>query len=151
MPLDKKDVLQKLMKYCAFQERCHQEVRQKILSYSIYGDELEEIIYELINSNYLNEERFAITFAGGKFRLKRWGKNRIRFELQQRNISQYCIDKAVNEIDAEDYQSCLEKLVDERLRMHSHIDLILAKDKVLKFCTAKGFEIDFVLKELRKY
>ena len=67
-----KEVLKKLLRYCAYQERCHKDVREKIMSYDVYGDDLDEIMLYLIEQNYLNEERFAITYASGKFRLKRW-------------------------------------------------------------------------------
>ena len=146
------EVIKKLMRYCAYQERCHQEVRQKIMDLGVYGDDLEEIIAQLIQDNYLNEERFAISFAGGKFRQKQWGKNKIMQALYQRNISDYCINKAISEIDDVDYANTIERLVAKHLEKNSQLELILAKDKTLKYLTqARGFEIDLILSELRKY
>jgi regulatory protein len=72
--VSKEDALKKLQRYCAYQDRCHQEARRKLLDLGIYGDDLEEIISELISDNFLNEERFARSFARGKFRIKGWGK-----------------------------------------------------------------------------
>ena len=146
-----KEVLKKLLRYCAYQERCHRDVREKIMSYDVYGDDLEEIMVYLIEQNYLNEERFAITYAGGKFRLKRWGRNKIRFELEHREISEYCIQKALNEIDEEEYETALTKLIEDQLNKDPKLDLLLAKDKTLKYCTGRGYEIDTVLRILRNY
>ncbi len=99
--MTKEEALDKLKRYCSYQDRCHQEVRSKILSLKIYGDWLEEIMSELIQEDYLNEERFARNYARGKFRIKGWGKVRIVNELRKRKISDYCIRKAVQEVDEE--------------------------------------------------
>lgn len=149
--LDRSEILKKMMHYCAYQERCHKEVNQKLANLGVYGYEAGELITELIEQNYLNEQRFAISFAGGKFRQKSWGKNKIRHELQKRELSEYCIEKALSEIEEEDYIDCIEELVKDQLDKNSTMDLLLAKDKTLKYCTGRGFEIDLVLKELRKY
>ena len=146
-----KEVLKKLLRYCAYQERCHKDVREKIMSYDMYGDDLDEIMLYLIEQNYLNEERFAITYAGGKFRLKKWGRNKIRFELEKRDISEYCIQKALNEIDEEEYEMALSELIEDQLHKDPKLDLLLAKDKTLKYCTGRGYEIDTVLRILRNY
>ncbi|MFO0505660.1 MAG: regulatory protein RecX, partial [Chryseotalea sp.] len=82
---------QKIYRYCAYQERCHQEVKQKLAEFALDSDTIEEIIGHLIAEGFLNEERFARTFASGKFRLKQWGKVRITRELESRNVSAYCI------------------------------------------------------------
>ena len=87
--VSKDDALKKLQRYCAYQERCHQEVRQKLLDLGIYGDDLEDIIAELITDNFLNELRFAQIYAGGKFRIKKWGRHRIRQELKKRKYRKY--------------------------------------------------------------
>ena len=115
-PFPGKDVaLQKMQRYCAFQERCHSEVRQKLLELSVYGDTLEEIIAELIADNYLNEERFARSYARGKFRTKAWGRNRIKQELKMRRVSEYCIRKGLEEIEEDDYLATLEKVIHKKL------------------------------------
>jgi len=92
------EALVKLQHYCAYQDRCHQEVRSKLLSIKVYGDQLEQVMASLIADNYLNEERFARSFARGKYRIKKWGHNRIRQELKMKNISDYCIRKAMKEV-----------------------------------------------------
>ncbi len=90
----------KIKQYCAYQERCHSEVRDKLYSFGLHKNEVEEIISTLITENYLNEERFAIHFAGGKFRMKQWGKVKIKKALKYKQVSDYCIRKALKEIDA---------------------------------------------------
>lgn len=99
--MTKEEALDRIQRYCAYQDRCHQEVRTKLLSLKIYGDWLEEIMSELIKQDFLNEERFAKNYARGKFRIKGWGKVRIVSELKKRRISEYCIRKALDEIDKE--------------------------------------------------
>ena len=93
--VSKEEALAKIQRYCAYQDRCHQEVRTRLLDMGVYADWLEEIIVQLIEENFLNEERFARSFARGKFRIKQWGRNRIRQELKKRNISAYCIRMAM--------------------------------------------------------
>ena len=84
------DALAKLQRYCAYQDRCHQEVRTKLIDLGVFGDTLEEIITDLIKDNFLNEERFARSYARGKFRMRKWGRIKIRQELKLRKISDYC-------------------------------------------------------------
>ena len=99
--------LEKIKYFCAYQERCHKEVTDKLYGFGIYGKEVEQIIATLIEENYLNEERFAIAFAGGKFRVKQWGRQKIKHELKLRGVSNYCINMALAEIDEESYIATL--------------------------------------------
>src|SRR6201996_8784258 len=93
--LSLEQALQKARHYCGYQERCHSEVKEKLYSFGLHKKEVEEALSTLIEENYLNEERFAIQYAGGHFRLKQWGKVKIRYELKQRQVSDYCIKKAL--------------------------------------------------------
>ena len=145
-----KDIaLQKLMHYCAYQERCHQEVRSKLLSLEIYGDDLEEIIAELITENFLNEERFAIAYAGGKFRMKKWGKIRIKQELKRRKISDYCIKKAMQEIDEEGYMEGLYALIEKKRKTEKETNEFKLKGRLAKYAMSKGFESYLVWQALK--
>ena len=85
------DALKKIKHYCAYQERCHSEVKEKLYSFGLYKQQVENILSKLIEDNYLNEERFAIAFAGGKFRMKHWGRKKIEYELRQKQVSTFCI------------------------------------------------------------
>lgn len=137
----KEIALEKLRKYCAYQERCHQEVRTKLLSIKIYGDWLEEIIVDLVEEGFLNEERYARTYARGKHNIKLWGRTKIKQELKKRQISDYCIRKAMEEIDPDQYLVNLHKVVqkyrDQRLTKYPDAQL---KVKTLQHAVGKGYE-----------
>lgn len=139
-----KEIFDKLKHYCAYQERCHQEVRQKLLELKVYGDDLENIILLLIEENYLNEERFAQLFSGGKFRMKGWGKVKIRQELKARQISEYCINKGLKEINEEDYLEKLKDLKEKKELTEKEKNPILRKKKIAHYLISKGYESDLV-------
>ena len=103
--LTREQALQKLKHYCAYQERCHKEVRDKLYQLGVWKKDQDEIIASLIEEKYLDEERFAIAYAGGKFRIKGWGKVRIRYALQQKQVSEYSIRKALKSISGDDYET----------------------------------------------
>ncbi|MEY4904838.1 MAG: regulatory protein RecX, partial [Bacteroidota bacterium] len=105
--LDKSAALSKLQRYCAYQERCHSEVRSKLLELGVYGDTLEEVIADLITDNYLNEERFATQYTLGKFNIKRWGKIKIKQELKSRHVSDYSIRQAFAQLHEDEYEATL--------------------------------------------
>lgn len=104
-----------ILHYCKYQERCHSEVRNKLYELGLYKEDVEWHISNLISEGALNEERFAIAFACGKFRMKQWGKEKIRQQLKLRKISEYCIKKALAEIDGYEYEATLKKLVEKKL------------------------------------
>ena len=97
------EALSKLQKYCAYQDRCHKEVEQKLKQMRMIPEAIEIIIVALIEDNHLNEERFAKAFVRGKFSIKKWGKVRLTLELKQRQLSKYIIKIALQEIDPNDY------------------------------------------------
>src|SRR5687767_12131092 len=112
--LTKEQALQKLRHYCAYQERCHVEAKEKLYSFGLRKQMVEESLAQLIEEDYLNEERFAIQFAGGKFRMKQWGRVKIKHALKQKQVSVYCINKALNELDSADYDKTLHKLAKQK-------------------------------------
>ncbi|MFM2138258.1 MAG: hypothetical protein RJA57_565 [Bacteroidota bacterium] len=146
--LSPEQALPKLRHYCAYQERCHQEVRDKLFELGVRVREHDTIIASLIEDNYLNEERFAVAFAGGKWRIKRWGRVRIRYELRQRQVSEYCIRKALKEIDEEEYREVLRKLVAEKCDSLRKESWPVRKKKVQAFAIGRGFEAAMVLEYL---
>jgi len=141
---EKDRALRKLQKYCAYQDRCHQEVRSKLLDLKIYGDDLEDIIVQLIEENFLNEERFARSYARGKFRIKNWGRTRILQELKRRKISAYCIKKAMEEIEEEDYEQTLLKLLEKKRKQLKEKKPFILKGKLAKYLIGKGYESGLV-------
>src|SRR3954463_14176962 len=119
MPLQKKyltkeQALQKLRQYCSYQERSHYEAEQKLWDLGVRKAEHDEIISTLIEEDYLNEERFARAFAGGKFRMKDWGRKKIYYALKENKVSEYNIKKAIKEIDEEDYKATLKDLAEKK-------------------------------------
>ena len=148
--VSKDDALKKLQRYCAYQERCHQEVRQKLLDLGIYGDDLEDIIVELIKDDFLNELRFAQIYTGGKFRIKKWGRYRIKRELKQRRISEYCIKKAMLEIDEDDYIKTLHEIFEKRLKIISEPNDFMTNGNLAKYAISRGFESDIIWREVKQ-
>lgn len=143
--LTPQQALPKLKKYCAYQERCHQEVLEKLYNYGVYKNDAQEIISQLIEEDYLNEERFALHFASGKFRMKQWGKMKIKYQLKQKNVSEYCIKKALLHIDKADYKKVLYKLADTKLAsLKSEKNIFIKKRKLQDFLLQRGFETELV-------
>jgi regulatory protein len=135
----------KIKHYCAYQERAHAEVKQKLYGYGLYKNEVELLISNLIEENYLNEERFAIAFAGGKFRIKQWGKTKIKYELAQKQVSAYCIKKALASILEEDYEKTLTKLAAEKLKtLTGETNIFTKKSKLQNYLVGKGYEFNVV-------
>jgi regulatory protein len=149
--LTKEQALQKLKQYCAYQERCHREVKEKLYALGVWKRDHDEIIATLIEENYLNEERFAIAYAGGKFRIKGWGRIKIKYELKQKQVSEYCIKKALKQIDESDYIAKLTKLATEKYQSLKGEQYLIRKKKTIDYLVGRGFELDlinFVISEL---
>lgn len=141
-------ILNKLRKYCAYQERCHEEVRSKLLSLHVHGALLDEAISKLIQEDFLNEERFASAYAGGKFRMKHWGRIRIRHALEKRKISSYCIQKALGEISEEDYLRALHALINTARKQYREEDPRIVRSKIIRFLLRKGYERDLIYAQI---
>ncbi len=139
-----KDALQKAASFCAYQERTQQEVRDRLREWGVWGDDAEEIIAELITQNYLNEERFAKSFAGGKFRVKGWGKRKIQQHLKQRGISGYNLEQAMREITPDDYRQTLTDLLDKKRRTLRDDNPLVVKQKLIRYAMSRGYESDLI-------
>lgn len=142
--LSKQEALQKLQRYCAYQDRCHQEVRSKLITLGVYGDRLEEVMVDLIKENFLNEERFARSYARGKFRFKCWGRLRITQELKKRKISDYLIRKALEEIPEENYQQELHHFLERKLTQIRSKNNFERKQKLAAYAIRRGFESEYI-------
>ncbi|MBK6826939.1 MAG: RecX family transcriptional regulator [Chitinophagaceae bacterium] len=136
--------LQKLKHYCAYQERCHSEVKEKLYSLGVWKKDHDGIISTLIEENYLNEERFAIAYAGGKWRVKHWGRVRIKYELKQKQISEYCIKKALKQIDEEEYLRVLNETAAAKYASLKNDQYLVRKKKTIDYLVNRGFEISLV-------
>lgn len=132
---------QKIQHYCAYQERSHAETRDKLYTLGLYKQEAESLLTKLIEENYLNEERFAIAFASGHFRIKQWGRVKIQYALGQKKVSPYCIKKALAGIDEADYEQTLTKLATAKLAtLKSEKNIFIKKAKLQNYLLQKGYE-----------
>ena len=149
--MSKEQALQKLRHYCSYQERCHAEVKEKLYSFGLYKQTVEECISQLIEENYLNEERFAIQFAGGKFRIKHWGRQKIKQTLKLKRVSDYCIRKAIQEIDEEQYSKTLSKLAAQKWRTikGAGITRFVKTQKTTTYLLQKGFEPELIRRAMK--
>ncbi len=147
-----KGVYLKAASYCAYQERTHEEVRKKLKALYVEDDDCEVIISQLIVDNYLNEQRYAETFAGGKFRIKKWGKRKILFELKKKHLSEYTLRTAFKDIKEDDYQATLTKLARTKLEslFKSESNRLLVKKKLVTYLLQKGYEQEIIWKEVTK-
>ena len=138
--LSKEQALQKLKHYCGYQERSHSEVKEKLYSLGVWKKDHDEILAALIEENYLNEERFALTFARSKFRLKQWGRVKIKYELKQRQVSEYSIKKALKQIEEDEYMASLKKLANDRYASLKGEQYLVRKKKTIDYLMQKGYE-----------
>jgi regulatory protein len=134
----------KLEHYCVYQDRCHEEVQQKLKSLNMIPQAADAIIVHLIEHNFLNEERFACSFARGKFRIKHYGKRRIVNELKMRGISKYNIDKALKEINEDEYIETFNALAEKQWSATNDRSILTKKKKVTDFLLRKGFESNMI-------
>lgn len=148
--LTKEQALQKLRQYCAYQERSHSEVVQKLWDLGVYKSEHDEIVSSLIEDNYLNEERFALQFAGGKFRMKNWGRKKIYYALKEKQVSGYCINKALKSIDQKEYLKTLYLLAEKKYESLKSEQYLIRKKKTIDYLLQKGYEPELVTRIVKE-
>ena len=147
--MTKEQALQKIKYYCSYQERCYSEIKEKLYSFRLGKKDVEALISQLIEENYLNEERFAQLFAGGKFRMKQWGRVKIGYELKQKNISEYCIKQGLKEISEDDYIKTLKKLAAAKWKsLKAEKNVFVRKNKTMNYLLQKGYEISLASEAL---
>lgn len=139
------EALLKAQRYCVYQDRCHQEMRFKLVQWMVYGDDLENILADLVQEGFLDELRFARSFARGKFRMKQWGRLRIVGELKKREISEYCIRAGLAEIDEEDYRQTLRELLAKKsAQLDAGFTAFERRQLLIRHGMTKGFESELV-------
>ncbi len=135
----------RLERYCSYQERCHKEVRQKLYDLKVYYDDVDAVVNHLLEQNFLNETRFAQAFARGKFRTKKWGKNRIINELKLREISKFNIQIALKEIPESEYYKIFNVLAEKRLQqLSSEKNLQKKRKKLADYLFYRGWDSGMV-------
>ena len=135
---------EKIQSYCAYQERCHKEVSMKLKSWGLIQEVIDILIIELIQFNFLNEERYARSFARGKFRIKKWGKLKIRLALKKREVYFKCIDFAMSEIDDKTYLNTLKELLQKKNDILKETNLYKRKMKLINYLVNRGYEYDLI-------
>ena len=136
--------LSRLQRYCAYQDRCHIEVERKLTEMRMIPQAKEQIIMSLIEDDYLNEERFALAFVKGKFRIKKWGRIRLKAELKKRKISKYLIKSALEQISEKDYLFTFEELADRKANSIKADSILLKKKKLADYLIYRGWESSLV-------
>ena len=145
----KQEAKLKAADYCAYQERSQQQVRDKLYEYGLHKAEVEEVISVLITEGFINEERFAKAFIRGKFRLKKWGRNKIAEALKPHKISDYCLRKGWQEINEEEYQNVLLELIRKKNSSLKETNHYIRNRKISQHVIQRGFEPALVWDILR--
>ncbi|MBL6963360.1 MAG: RecX family transcriptional regulator [Bacteroidetes bacterium] len=143
------EAVQKLMKYCAYQERCHQEVKNKLFDWGFKGEDIDDILVRLIDEDFINEERFARAFCRGKFRQKKWGRLKIIQGLKEKGISANLVKLALLEIEEDRYRANLKYLIQKKSSLLKEKDSYKRNHKLANYAISKGYEVDLVWDEIR--
>ncbi|MTI31718.1 regulatory protein RecX [Xanthovirga aplysinae] len=141
---EKQEAKTKAQSFCAYRERSRKEVKHKLQEIGVSASLMEIIIDELEQENFLNEERYARSFAGGKFRINKWGKQKIRLALNQQGIGEHFINQGLKEIDTEEYMNLLFNLAEKKSITEKETNPLKRKQKLMRYLMGKGFEADLV-------
>ncbi|MCS4301652.1 regulatory protein [Chryseobacterium sp. BIGb0232] len=136
------EIKQKLVSYCVYQDRCHAEVEQKMREFLLIEEAKEEIILYLMKENYLNEERFTRSYIRGKFYIKHWGRNKIRMNLKQKQISEKLINMCFDEIYEDDYTKTITRIYEDYSSKQKGLQEYQKKAKTIKYLMSRGFEYE---------
>jgi regulatory protein len=138
------DAKSRIYKFCVYQERCHHEVKEKLYGFGLAAGDVNDLITDLITDGFLNEERFAKAFVGGKFRVKGWGKIKIVRELELRDLTANCIRSGLKEIGEEEYEKMLVQILEKKAAGLTEENDFVRKDKLSRYAIQKGYEPDLV-------
>jgi regulatory protein len=145
-----KEIEFKLKQYCSYQDRCHSEVENKLSKFNLISEAKDQILFNLINEDYLNETRFCKSFVRGKFKIKNWGKRRIIQELKSRKISEFNIKKGLGEINEFDYQEKFENLFNKKLSSLENLNSIDKKKKIFSYLQYRGWETNLIYEKINQ-
>ena len=145
-----KEIEFKLKQYCSYQDRCHSEVESKLSKFNLISQAKDQILFNLINEDYLNETRFCKSFVRGKFKIKNWGKRRIIQELKSRKISKFNIKKGLSEINEFDYQEKFENLFNKKLSSLENLNSIDKKKKIFSYLQYRGWETNLIYEKINQ-
>lgn len=145
-----KEIEFKLKQYCSYQDRCHNEVENKLSKFNLISQAKDQILFNLINEDYLNETRFCKSFVRGKFKIKNWGKRRIIQELKSRKISEFNIKKGLLEIPETDYLEKFENLFNKKLSSLENLNRIDKKKKIFSYLQYRGWETNLIYEKINQ-
>ncbi|MBJ59593.1 MAG: hypothetical protein CMP64_03305 [Flavobacteriales bacterium] len=148
--LDVKIVKERIKHYCAVMDRCQYQVFIKLKSYGVSDELADEILIELIQNKYINEERFARSYCSGKFKIKRWGRIKIAFELSKLKVSKSCILLGMSEIDDADYNDVIKHLANKKMALSKNKNIYVRKKKVVDYLIRKGYESELAWSYVHK-
>jgi regulatory protein len=149
-PVDSSVVLQKIRYFCSYQERCIRETEEKLKDWTVQKKLIPSLIKQLQEEGYLDEERFAKVYAGGKFRVNKWGRQKIEFELRLKGIPDNIIQAGIGEIDEEDYRKVLKDLILKKQNEIKPEKDLNIREKIITFVQGKGYEIERILSTLKE-
>ncbi|WP_308991564.1 regulatory protein RecX [Mariniflexile litorale] len=138
------EATKKMEHYCAYQERCHKEVVQKLTDMYMIPEAIDVIIVHLLQHNFLNEERFAKTFVSGKFKIKNWGRRRLTFELKKKDIGKFNINQALADISDEDYIGLFNDLTEKKAHSIKETNVFKKRKKFIDYFLYRGWESHLV-------
>jgi regulatory protein len=141
-------IVDRIHHYCAYQERCRQEVSRKLVQWKVTSVKIRKIMNDLQSEGYIDEERYARMFVRGKFHINKWGRVKIRYELRNRTIPEHLVSKAMEEIGDDDYNQTIRELVLRKMSEINSEKHLNIREKIITFVTGKGFEFDLVAKVL---
>jgi len=144
------EIKQKMVNYCVYQDRCHQEVEQKMRDFLLVPEAKDEILLYLMRENYLNEERFARSYIRGKFYIKSWGRIKIKNHLKFKGVPEKLINKSFDEIDEDDYERTLQKLWHDYYSRQGGTQVYQKKSKTIKYLLGKGFEYENIQEVMKE-
>jgi len=149
-PIDSGMVLQKIQYFCSYQERCIRDTEEKLKDWAVQKKLIPSIISQLQKEGYIHEERFAKVYAGGKFRVNKWGRQKIEFELKLKGIPESMIHKGIEEIDEADYQRVLCDLILKKQKEIKPEKDLNIREKIITFAQGKGYEMELILTALKE-
>jgi regulatory protein len=142
-------ILLKMQSWCAYQERCQKDVLDKLYELKVPSQTADNIVCQLIENNFLNEERFAMLFVRSKFHVKKWGRIKIKSELKQRKIGDYVLRKALEQLDDDSYQETLKLLIENKRKLIKDKNPIQINFKLMNYALSKGYEKEIVMSFLK--
>jgi regulatory protein len=149
--LTKEEALQKLRFYCRYQQRCQSEIKQKLFELGIDKKDHDAFMGELIKENCLNDERFAVAFVSGRFRLKQWGRKKIEKGLKEKRVSDEIAQRALEQINEKEYRVILNKLAKDRYASLKHEQYLVRKKKTMDYLMQKGYEVDLIADTINNF